>query len=154
MVQPQSGISPHNYHQLLRIITKSLLTLRGEWFIINSLYLHRAWEFYTNSTDWQTFTLMAWEQESPAIFDKLLKQFNVSIIHWRFAHSVWKQQNRSSPGQYFSIKLTPSSTKSFCDLPPSPSLTSSSRNHWNSTASQLDCPHYPASRHRAANLAR
>ena len=79
-----------NYHQFLRTITKSLLTLRGEWFIINSLYLHRAWEFHTNSTDWQTFTMMAWEQDFPAIFDKLLKQFNVSIIHWRSAPSVWK----------------------------------------------------------------
>ena len=43
-----------NYHHQVPgtgIITQSLLTLRGERFIINRLYLHRAWEFYTNSTD-------------------------------------------------------------------------------------------------------
>ena len=112
-----------NYHQLLRIITKSLLTLRGEWFIINSLYLHRAWEFYTNSTDWQTFTMMAWEQDFPGIFDKLLKQFNVSIIHWRFAHSVWKHKidlHRVNIFQSNSRQAQPKASATFPPHLPSP----------------------------------
>ena len=135
-------LSTENHHQLPGIITKSLQTLRGERFIINSLYLHRAWEFYTNSTDWQTFTMMAWEQDFPAIFDKLLKQFNVSIISTGGPLRVKITKSIFTAGSIFLYQLTLSLTWSFCNLysplpspSPLPPVTSSTRNHWNARAS-------------------
>ena len=57
--RPGLGSGMQSHHQDCQdptIITISLLTLAGERFITNSLYLLRAWEFYTNLTTDRLFS--------------------------------------------------------------------------------------------------